>query len=706
VRSHLASPGDPDPGMRRVPRPLTGFAVVFLAGCLLAFHGSVPFALLCSLAGIALVLAWAGCRKENAGAAALWAACFLMGWASAQLQIAEWSPDHVRHRIPGLRTEVEVIGRIRYDPEQAESRVPGMERHVFPMHLEALVEDGTRIPVRGTIRVTASASPGQAPFLYGDRRQVRGVLVRHEADTSGFRPRFDGYLYADDGDAVLLERNRGRFWLGLCLRARRAGARELSRGIEAFPAHAALLRALLLGYRGDLPEEVIERFRITGTVHVLALSGLHVGFICILIAFALRILAVPRTQWFYVMAPLLLAYMLATGLRSSAVRACLMALCYWAAPAFRRRPDALTALSAAALLILFVDPTQAVSPGFQYSFIIVGALVMVLPVLHAWGERLLRLDPLRLPQEGGGGGGRALLHRRLRVLHALVSASFTAWLASFPLTMYYGNLLVPVALVGNLLVVPLTSLIVAVGAVSLLAAPLGALPVEAFNHANRVFISLLFWIVELLSAIPGGYVHVRSPAAWAVVLFYLSAGVCLWSRHRLRWVPLLLALLVLGAGSLPPRVREVSAQSFPLGRSDVELVRLPRGAPLLINTGSAFHARQLRRRLREEGVNSLQMLVLLHMDRDHAGGAVTVLDERRVQAVWLPAAPSYSPVYPELLAALQRRGVPVRTIAAGDVITLPCGAHVHVRAAGSDDGQRGRSAPALRLEILAGTRDD
>jgi len=148
---------------------------------------------------------------------------------------------------------------------------------------------------------------------------------------------------------------------------REAAAQTLSNGIEKHPAQLAVYKALLLGYRKAIPPEIHLQFKRTGTLHIFAISGLHVGIVGLLITVVLKTIGIPRDRWGLLLLPLLLVYVMTTGMKSSALRALAMAAVYFLSPLFRRKPDIPVSIAFAILLLLFFRPLEILSAGFIFS---------------------------------------------------------------------------------------------------------------------------------------------------------------------------------------------------------------------------------------------------------------------------------------------------------------------------------------------------
>ena len=183
----------------------------------------------------------------------------------------------------------------------------------------------------------------------------------------------------------------------------------LTRGLEDSPDVAALINGMALGLRHETPDDIEEPFQQTGTLHLFAVAGLHVGIVAQLLWIIALLLRLPRKATAALIIPCLFFYSAITGFHVSSVRAATMAAVLLGGIFFDRPVLALNSLAGAALLILAVDPNQLFSSGFQLSFAVVGAIL----VFQEWiFHQLLRpgaSDPF-LP--------RSLVSRTRRILRA------------------------------------------------------------------------------------------------------------------------------------------------------------------------------------------------------------------------------------------------------------------------------------------------
>lgn len=637
-------------------RPLAGLAVSFIAGLLVPFSGPVSLPLLLWALFLVLLIFFLA-RRVRGAAMMLHLATVLTGFTWRQLEEQPIAATEVVRLMSRPLEHVQVVGVVVDDPATLRTE-RGETSWRFPVRVEAFQHAGRWQRARGHADVYWVPGAGGQEVRYGDRRLLEGPALIVEAEP-GAGPRIR--LKLRGADAQCLAVQQGNALRARCLEARRASARLLARGLEDYPDAAGIMQAFMLGYRETLPERAARAFSRTGTLHIAAISGAHVVILAGLLLIPLKALGFPQTRWIYVMGPLLVLYALATGLGASAVRACIMACVFWSAYAFRRRPDGPTSLAVSALLILAVAPGQLWEAGFVLSFgVVAGLMLLVQPISLPWLAR-------REPELGVRATRWSSLYRRVRrPVITLFAVTLSAWLASLPMTAQYFNLFSPIGLVANLLVVPLASIILLNGCLSLTLGWLSPLAAEVFNHASRVLVQVLLFLVESFHRVPGGHWFVRAPAWWAAALWY--GWLVLMARGRpatRRWGWGLALLVALGCAVWYVRNERVQLAMTPMGRGLSVLIEGPRGRQVLVDPGPAFNVRQLVRWLRTRGVNQLDAVLVTRATAEASGAVPELMAEIPVHELWVPDTAGRSPNFAALLELAQTSGVKVVAMGRG-----------------------------------------
>lgn len=292
--------------------------------------------------------------------------------------------------------------------------------------------------------------------------------------------------------------------------------------------------AMLLGQKAQLTQDQKNRFRTTGTMHLFAISGLHIGVIATVIWQMLLLCRVPSKITPFLGLPLLYFYVEVTGAAPSAIRAFLMVAFFWASMAVQRQRSPLSALAASAVLVLLIQPSQLWQMGFQLSYLVVISILMFgLPLRE-------KLWPLLQPNKFVPVANWSAFQRTkssiLDKLLLLLVISFSAWLASAPLSAGFFGFIAPYAILVNVLLVNMAALVISSGAIALAVASFGFLQLAAFlNHSAWLGISLMDAIVRLNVELPWATVacpNFPTIASYLGVLAYLISILPLGQKGR------------------------------------------------------------------------------------------------------------------------------------------------------------------------------
>jgi competence protein ComEC len=373
---------------------------------------------------------------------------------------------------------------------------------------------------------------------------------------------FEGYL---TNLGVNFRLNRGRIletsrpptaYRIFCERAVTKMNALLGEGVVARrPELVAILRAMMLGQKQELSEEQDALFMHSGTMHLFAINGLHIGVVALSLHMLLTMLRCPRPATTLITLAVLWLDVDTTGASPSAVRAFLLVASFEAAFVLRLPSNGIAALANAALVVLVLDPMALFGASFQMSYGVVLAIMCLgLPL----AERLqARWQPYASLPKVSWNWWQHSLSRGLNWLAGALGISFAASLVSALTGVQFFHVLVPGAVVANLVLIPLASLVIVSGFVSIAGGLCGLVAVSAwFNHASLLVLWGIEKFIRASSHLPGAWQAASWRAPWVGPLAFASLlGVCLtgyvfgWRRERGGfWPPLAIVALALVFG--------------------------------------------------------------------------------------------------------------------------------------------------------------
>lgn len=334
--------------------------------------------------------------------------------------------------------------------------------------------------VSGKVLVSVSLYPR---YRYGDLLEL-SCRLRAPEPFNGFA--YDRYLAKSNIYALcsyprvaLIEHNRGNPALAVILGFKERLQLTMNRNLPE--PSASLLGALLIGSRSTIPEELLNQFSVTGTTHLIAISGLNITIIASFLLEGLLALGLWRRQAFWCITGALILFVVLVGFPASAVRAALMGWLVLLAMHVGRLSSSANLITLAAAVMVLINPKVLRDDiGFQLSFAAIIGIIYLTPVFEKWLAKL--------PSTGG--------------IRSLVTMTLGAQLTTLPLIIYYFGTISLVGVAANLLVVPAVPYIMMSGIAAIV---LGAIvPSLSLFFFWPVWLTLTYLIaaVELLASVP------------------------------------------------------------------------------------------------------------------------------------------------------------------------------------------------------------
>jgi len=525
------------------------------------------------------------------------------------------------------------------------------------LQAESLQSGDIDRPITGLVLVRGPRYPER---FYGERLTVNGPLetppVFEDFSYRDYLARFGIHAMIRRPRIELIEAGQGNpFWAAML--AFKGRASQTINQILPEP-HASLLNGILLGIETGIPRGLYEAFNLTGTSHIIVISGSNISLIAgILLLLGVRLVG-KRFAPPLAIAGILL-YTFLVGADAAVSRAAAMGI-IWVLAIWSGRPGlAINSLLASALILTLLNPLILWDVGFQLSFMATLGLIVLVPPLERGIFNLLKRR-LKTDQVG----------LTMALLSELVIITLAAQIITGPLIVYQFGRLSLVSLLTNLLILPVQPPIMIVGGLATLAGMLWLPLGQMLGWLVWLPLAWSVWMVELTAPLPFASLDLGTFPFWLLVLMYAAIAAGIWAANRpieakeekprfqlptlgstttRLWVggAGIVALLVwLAVATLPDGRLHVAF--LDVGQGDAILVTTPDGRQLLIDGGPS--ATDLNWRLGQEMPfwdRTLEMAVNTHPDSDHLGGMVSLLDRYRVKQALVSDLPLSSQLYQE-----------------------------------------------------------
>ena len=497
--------------MKRVlnQRPVTFFAFFFIVGIAIAYYADIPEiillpALLLS-AGIFLLFFF---RQGRRMFWALYLIAFFLGAFLFQVQFYTDFTGIESNR--EYTVQAFVSDRAKMSAETHTYTLTDVSVGEKHFGKKVLLYSGQELDYGDTISFTCKIEQPSAPRNPGTFDEQM-YLAGKGAGFSVFQ-----------NDAEVMGNSIAWYQYPLLLREKLAENMDMIFSEQSAP----VVKAMFLGVKDELPQELRDSFSRTGIAHILAISGLHIAVISYAINFLLKKLRAERRLRFSILICLLLFYATITGFAPSILRAVLMTIFVVIGRWKLKDRDTLTFLSAALVMTLLFNTAQLFGAGLTMSYgVVFGILCLNPPFLRLL--RKIRFDRVRLDSP--------------------VSTSLSATAAVFPMTAYYFNNIALAAPVANLFAIPLAGMIVVFAGIGTLASLLWLPAGYVLAFPAELAVRALTWINGLISQSAFGYIEVNGFPVW--MCFVVMAVIFLCSDYVLvkRKTKAVIAALVAGA---------------------------------------------------------------------------------------------------------------------------------------------------------------
>ncbi len=458
---------------------------------------------------------------------------------------------------------------------------------------------------------------------------------------------------------------------------------------------ASLAQGIILGKRGNIPSELKDDFTHTGTVHLLAISGLHLSIVAgILLSLGIWLFGRRRYIYIWLALGTIWLYALLTGMHPPVIRGAVMASLFLTAELLGRQRSAITALAFAAAIMIGISPPILWDASFQLSFLAMTGLIFIFPTFQVIGRKAVKAT---LGEDGASA-------RAANAIADSFSISLAAIIAVWPVVAYYFGIISFVGPLATFLALLALPGIIITGA---LAGGLGLIVLPAAQIVAWLawlFLSYMLLVIDVFAAIPLASREVGPINTQLVWTYYVGLALVLWvSSH---WKASILTMVKSGMNKIATFVLELpkkwvvppllvvailvsaAAATMPDDNLHVSFLDVGQGEAILIQRGSQdilidggpspqAVALELGKKL-PFWDRTIELVVLTHPHADHLTGLVEVLQRYEVKQVLYPDLEYESPIYEEWFSLIEEKNIQSTIAQAGQQIDLGEGVVIKV----------------------------
>lgn len=399
--------------------------------------------------------------------------------------------------------------------------------------------------------------------------------------------------------------------------------------------NAHLLAAILLGNRTLIDRNQKDRFLTTGTMHLLAISGLHIGILCSLPLVLIRIGLFGERPMLVGLIGFVIFYCILTDMRPPVVRASILIVLFCATKLLHKKPLSVNSLSLAGIVVVMMNPTAIFQTGAQLSFLAVATLIFV---NERFITRKKSTDSLERFLFRKRSFQKRIVDAVLTSIKTVIISSFSIWLVTLPLVAENFHVVSPIGIVANLFLMIPVWLTLQFGFALMI---FGRIPLlgDTIASISNFFLTDIQSQVDFYHSVPAGHWWSYGLGSFWLSIFYFAFVIFLLVgriRVHLRWV-ITLAMIWLALALSIPEIRnatkpkELVVTFIDVSHGTSVLIEYPNGKVVLYDAGSLNSSKMAADRISSvlwhKKIYDLDAVILSHADLDHYNSTLK-LDRR------------------------------------------------------------------------------
>ncbi|MCR1897836.1 DNA internalization-related competence protein ComEC/Rec2 [Irregularibacter muris] len=429
------------------------------------------------------------------------------------------------------------------------------------------------------------------------------------------------------------------------------------------PDHANLLKGILFGDK-ELSSDIRDNFVHSGIAHVLAVSGLHVGFLITFVTYTTNLFSIGRKGSLCILTFFLIVYILLTGASPSVIRASIMAFIFLLSKMINKKYDGISALSLAGLLVLLQNPLILYTASFQLSFTAALSIILFYPVISGYLQKIKYI-----PKSVG----------------SLLSVTLVAQIGTLPISLYHFNQISLISIITNLFIVPSLGILLLVSVIAILSWMIIPFLGEFLFFLSGLLFQWIIYIAFIFSSFKFSYIFMppfkgQNILLYGIVCLSLAGYIPLRIKRIKIFITTILILLLSFSGIQYFLPQPLKITYLDVGQGDSALIETPSGRTIFIDGGGYPSFQENTREISEDvllpaiyskGIRTIDLAIVSHPHDDHIKGIKELIGKIPIKAIGIYDIKN--DIMVDMLALAKKNKIPINYLTSGQTIKLDKG---------------------------------
>lgn len=502
---------------------------------------------------------------------------------------------------------------------------------------------------------------GEKITIQGSLRKPFVATNPSQFDYSKYLKNFNIFtvLYNNDGNYKIVKYNPNFKWK---LLQRLSILRN-----KIISTHSAYLKSPNLEILGGIvfgddavapPDYIKNSFINSGLLHILAASGMNVGFIYMFCFYILNFLKVPYRPSVITGILAIILYTFMTGLGPSVIRAAMMLIFVLVGKLIDRDAHSVSLLSLVAVLMLLYNPAFINNVSFQLSFLVTLGLLTSSSII----DKIFKSIP--------------------NTIKGAIFIPIIAQIWIAPIQMFYFNTLTIYSIFANISTVCLLSIISFSGFISSILSLLpkyGSIICGIFDFANNFLLNILVNISNFFSNLPHCILQTTHPSVIQLLIYYAMLICATYliktSKYKKALITIASVSIILVLTTIKPVSDNLEIIMFDVGNADSFLVKTPKKKYFFIDTGKAAYKSTnsqakiiMLKYLKDRGIKNIEGIIVTHFDNDHSGGTKDFIENTKVKTLYLNNQEQTTETAKEIFKTIKEIGQNVKFVNNNEII--------------------------------------